>query len=76
MQAASKVVYKGKFSATGEVVNGYTINDPSYAADSTTVILAQSFDGTGSVVGPTDVKNGGIPVTRFAGMSGSAANIC
>jgi hypothetical protein len=73
---ASKVVYKGKFSATGEVLNGYTINDPSYAADSTTVILAQSFDGTGSVVGPTDVKSGGIPVTRFAGISGSPANVC
>ena len=76
MRRASKVVYKGKFSATGEVVNGYTISDPSYAADSTTVILAQSFDGTGSVNGPTDVKSGGIPVTRFAGMSGSAADIC
>jgi len=76
MRRASKVVYKGKFSATGEVVNGYTISDPSYAADSTTVILAQSFDGTGSVNGPTDVKSGGIPVTRFAGMDGSAANIC
>jgi hypothetical protein len=76
MKRASMVVYKGKFSATGEVVNGYTINDPSYAADSTTVILAQSFDGTGSVNGLTNVKPGGIPVTRFAGMSGSAANIC
>ena len=76
MQAASKVVYKGKFSATGEVINGYTINDPSYAADSATVILAQSFDGTGIVNGPTDVKSGGIPVTRFAGISGSAANVC
>ncbi|MAO24384.1 MAG: hypothetical protein CMJ25_26870 [Phycisphaerae bacterium] len=74
--AASKVVYKGKFSASGEVVNGYTIGDPSYASDSANVILAQSFNGTGSVVGPTDVKAGGIPVTRFAGMSGLAGNIC
>ena len=70
------VVYKGKFSATGEVVNGYTISDPNYPSDSATVILAQSFDGTGTVNGSTNVKPGGIPVTRFAGMSGSAANIC
>ena len=76
MQAASKVVYKGKFSATGEVINGYTIIDNNYASDAASVILAQSFDGTGIVNGSTDVKNYGIPVTRFAGMSGSAANIC
>ena len=76
MKRASMVVYKGKFSATGEVVNGYTISDPNYPSDSATVILAQSFDGTGTVNGSTNVKPGGIPVTRFAGMSGSAANIC
>jgi len=76
MQAASKVVYKGKFSATGEVVNGYTIIDTNYASDAASVILAQSFDGTGSVNGSTDVKNYGIPVTRFAGISGSSANVC
>ena len=76
MQAASKVVYKGKFSASGEVINGYTIIDTNYASDTASVILAQSFDGTGSVNGPTDVKDYGIPVTRFAGMSGTAGNIC
>jgi hypothetical protein len=70
------VVYKGKFSATGEVVNGYTIIDTNYASDAASVILAQSFDGTGSVNGSTDVKNYGIPVTRFAGISGSSANVC
>ncbi len=73
-KTGSKVVYKGKFSASGELVNGYTTYSP-YAADSATVILAQRFDGYPDVRG-TDQQVQGIPVLREASMSGVQSAVC